>query len=207
MRIIKILIAMLFVFLPLHCFAQSPTDQLVTLLGNLNSLQATFNQTVYDGNGNALQNTQGTMDILRPGKFRWETKSPARQLLIADGKRIWFYDMDLAQVTVQRQQKAQGGSPAILLSGSVQELAQDFTISALPTKGNSVAFKLLPRNKNGMFQQLELRFANNKLHSMKLLDNLTQSTEIIFSNVVNNPNLDPSIFSFTPPKGVDVVNQ
>jgi outer membrane lipoprotein carrier protein len=207
MRTIKIMLIVLFIFLPISSFAQTAPEQLITTLQNINSLQANFKQTVYDGSGNALQATQGTLALSRPGKFRWETTTPAHQLLIADGKRIWFYDVDLAQVTVQRQQALQNGSPAMLLSGSVQKLAQDFSITTVANNANSVTYQLVPHSNKAMFQQVQLQFTNNKLRSMKLMDNLNQSTIVLFSNVQNNPNLDANLFVFTTPKGVDVVTQ
>lgn len=207
MRIIRTILFGLCFILPMQCFAQSDTDQLINVLGNINSLQANFDQTVNDANGGVLQSAQGTMSILRPGKFRWEIKAPAQQLLIADGKNIWFYDVDLAQVTKQKQQAAENGSPAMLLSGSVQKLAQDFIITTQSTSNNAMTFKLVPRSKQAMFQQVILNFKDGKLRSMKLFDNLNQATIVNFSAVKNNPQLNTKLFTFTVPKGVDVVTQ
>lgn len=208
MRIIRTILFGLCFILPMQCFAQSDADQLINVLGSINSLQANFDQTVNDANGGVLQSAQGTMSILRPGKFRWEIKAPAQQLLIADGNYIWFYDVDLAQVTKQKQQAAENGSPAMLLSGSVQKLAQDFIITAQNTNNkNALLFKLVPRSKQAMFQQVTLNFTDGKLRSMKLFDNLNQATIVNFSAVKNNPQLNAKLFIFTPPKDVDVVTQ
>jgi outer membrane lipoprotein carrier protein len=72
----------------LNCKA-SATDSLNQLLINLHSLTAHFTQTIIDGKGNILQQTSGQMALQRPGKFRWETQAPTRQLLVADGNHVW----------------------------------------------------------------------------------------------------------------------
>jgi outer membrane lipoprotein carrier protein len=42
---------------------------------------------------------------------------------------------------------------------------------------------------------------------MQLVDNFGQRTEIRFVNWARNPKLPVNLFSFTPPKGVDVVGE
>jgi len=183
-------------------FADSAADQLVKILGGLQTLQANFSQNVLDGRGNVLQRTTGEMTMQRPGKFRWEVVKPSKQLLIADGQQIWFYDVGLQQVTVQKQPTTQGNSPAALLSGSPQVLAQNFTITQV---ANDQTFKLVPKESSGLFRSVELKFDNNKLQTMRLVDNLGQVTVVTFSQVQNNPALNSGLFRFVPPKGVDVV--
>ncbi len=184
------------------------SGQLAQLLTNLKSLQATFAQTVYDGNGNVLQQTSGAMSLQRPGKFRWQVQSPSKQLLIADGKQVWFYDPDLSQVTVQKQQSDNKSSPAMLLSGSTQELTQNFVVAPAKVNDKSAqAFQLTPKQKSSLFQSVQLDFRSGQLRSMRLIDSLGQATVIRFTQVKNNPTLNPSLFRFVTPKGVDVVRE
>ena len=49
------------------------------------------------------------MALERPGRFRWQTKEPMEQLVVADGQKMWVYDVDLEQVTVKKQEKGLGG--------------------------------------------------------------------------------------------------
>lgn len=187
---------------PVVTFADPASQELVQLLSSLQTLQAQFTQTVMDGRGKAIQKTSGQMSMQRPGKFRWQTFSPSRQLLIADGNKIWFYDEGLEQVTVQKQQAVSHNSPAMLLSGSPEQLSQQFIISK---QGST--FNLVPKNKEGLFRSVQLTFSNQELANMKLIDNLGQITVVQFSQVKNNPALNASLFTFKVPQGVDVVQQ
>jgi outer membrane lipoprotein carrier protein len=56
---------------------------------NLRSLQAEFTQ-IY--RGNEIERTEsGTLWLKKPGKMRWEYRSPREKLFLSDGKNAWFY--------------------------------------------------------------------------------------------------------------------
>ena len=46
-----------------------------------------------------IETSSGTLDIARPGRFRWSYYDPYQQFLIADGLNLWSYDVDLEQVS------------------------------------------------------------------------------------------------------------
>lgn len=206
MQYLKKFLFVVVLLIPTVNYADDATNQLITILSNLHSLQANFNQTIVDGRGNQIQQTTGTMAMERPGKFRWETEQPSQQLLVADGKKIWFYDIALQQVTEQKQQSSQQNSPAMLLNGDPKTLVKKFTISA-ETKSDSSLFKLVSKSRDALFNNISLQFKNQQLHAMKLTDNFGQMTQINFTDVNTNPVLQSHLFQFTPPQGVDVVKQ
>lgn len=190
-------------FLPSILYADvTASKNLADLLTNVTGVQAQFKQTVSDNKGDVLQQTTGQMTLQRPGKFRWETQTPSKQLLVADGKKVWFYDIDLAQVSVQKQQNTNHNSPAMLLSGSVTSIVRNFIITQ-----QADSFTLKPITKSAFFSSVELDFQHDQLTGMQIADNLGQTTQIVFSHVKNNPDLSDDVFHFTPPKGVDVVTE
>lgn len=178
-------------------------DQLSHLLNNLQTSRANFTQTVMNSRGQILQQLSGKMTIQRPGRFRWEVTQPNRQLLIADGQRIWFYDIDLQQITIQTQKTATD-SPAALLSDSSKNLTQQFAIHPLM---DVQGFTLFPKNKNALFQSIILIFEKDRLQEMRLVDKLDQHTVINFSQVELNPHLPAQTFHFVMPKdkNIDIV--
>jgi outer membrane lipoprotein carrier protein len=179
-------------------------DQLSQLLNNLQTFRADFTQTVMNARGQVLQQVSGKMIIQRPGRFRWEVIRPSRQLLIADGQRIWFYDIDLQQITIQKQKSVDADSPAALLSDSPKNLTQQFIINPLM---NVQGFTLFPKNKNALFQSITLIFQKNYLREMRLIDKLDQQTVINFSKIELNPHLSSQTFHFIMPsdKNIEVV--
>ena len=103
------------------------------------TMQADFDQQVLDGNRQLLQSSQGHMWIMRPGRFRWDYKSPYKQQLVADGERLWSYDEELEQVTVQPASEVLTSTPAMLLSGDQPlELLFDIEESSATTADQRV---------------------------------------------------------------------
>lgn len=179
-------------------------EQLSQLLNNIQTYRANFTQTILNPRGQILQTVNGKMTLQRPGHFRWEINSPNRQLLIADGQHIWFYDINLQQITIQKQKKADLDSPAALLSESAKNLSQHFILYPLKT---SQGFILFPKNKNALFQSITLIFKKNLLYEMRLIDKLEQQTVINFSQAEFNPSIPASTFHFAIPrdKNIEIV--
>jgi outer membrane lipoprotein carrier protein len=193
--------------LPVSLFADTtaPIDQLGTLLQKFTTMQANFTQYSYDNTGNLIQKSTGQMALQRPGKFRWKVTSPNKQLLVADGTYLWIYDIDLAQASKQQLKGAQTTNPATLISGSVDTLKQQFTVTTTKSKGATSAYKLTPIDKQSPFKFVELDFKSSTLSAIQIRDNLDQLTKINFSDIKTNTSLDSSLFQFKAPTGVDLV--
>jgi outer membrane lipoprotein carrier protein len=191
-------------FLSLLCLISTQVlaeDQLSQLLNNLQTSRADFTQTVMNSRGQILQQVSGKMTIQRPGRFRWEVIQPNKQLLIADGQHIWFYDIDLQQITIQKQKTVNTDSPAALLSDVPKNLTQLFVIHPLM---DVQGFTLFPKNKNALFQSITLLFERDRLRQMRLIDKLNQQTVINFSQVELNLILPAHTFDFIMPKGKNI---
>jgi outer membrane lipoprotein carrier protein len=182
----------------------SALSELSQKLNSLKSARADFVQTIVDGKGRIIQQTSGEMSLQRPGKFRWEVKRPTPQLLIANGQQIWFYDIDLRQIVIQKQQTIGENSPAALLSASTSCLTRQYTVKRLANTTNKQAFQLIPKDKNALFRSISLVFQGNQLQDMSLFDKLEQRTDILFSNFEKNPTLNSLNFHFVFPKDKNV---
>lgn len=187
--------------------ADDAASRLNRILLGLTSMQADFIQQTTDGKGRALQSQSGTMSVKRPGLFRWETLKPSNQIVTANGNVLWIYDPELMQATKQTLDNQVGNTPALLLSGDPRKLNDSFVITeGQGVKGEQV-FMLKPRAKDALFDSLTVRFKGSQLLQMALADSLGQKTDIHFRNVKVNPSLKRKLFDFTPPKGVDVIDE
>ena len=184
----------------------SPAADLEKYLRGLATWTADFKQTIDDGQGNVLRSAAGRLYLQRPGKFRWDYSEPSEQLVLADGKRIWFYDKDLAQANVRDMDTTLASTPANLLSGS-GSVSTQFDITAVPPNGGLQWFQLVPKHADTDFQLVRIGFEKGELRSMFLADKLNQITQLTFSNSKRNLPLAPDLFSFEPPPGVDVIGR
>ena len=179
-------------------------DALKGMLQDTTSGKARFAQIVVDKNLKQLQQATGTMQFVRPGKFRWEYDKPYEQTIVGDGAKLWIYDKDLNQVTVRKLDKALGGSPAALLSGS-NEIDRVYNLTNLGTQEGLEWLEALPKSKENAFERIRLGFGQGGLEAMELRDQFGQTTMIKFAGFERNPKLSPESFRFTPPKGADVI--
>ena len=187
-------------------------------LAGLNSISATFTQTVTNGEGAQVESGSGKLLVLRPGRFRWEYLPAASsgqsggkaagdqgQVLVADGKNLWFYDRELAQVTVKPVETALSATPIVLLSGSSAELHDSFEIASAAPRDGLDWVEVRPRAAEADFTLARLGFNGDKLSRMIVSDRLGQTVQLDFSRSVRNARVDAASLTFKPPAGVDVI--
>ena len=182
-------------------------DQLKSFISGTRSAQAEFTQTVLHRNGKVMQTASGTMQFVRPGKFRWEYRQPYEQLIVGDGEKFWMYDADLAQVTVRKLDAALGSSPAALLSGN-NEIERGFALEEAGERDGLSWLNAKPRGSETTFSAIRMGFnAQSELVAMELNDAFGNTTVLRFAHLKRNPSLAPSRFRFTPPPGTDVLGE
>lgn len=197
----------LLLLLPVVAMADmSGTEKLDHFVKQVNTFQAHFEQTVLDPDGNLVEQAQGQFQLARPGKFRWDYNDPYPQHIVADGQNVWFYDVDLEQVTVKAQNEALEDTPATLLSG--QALPEDsYNIRNLTSNDGLTWVELTPKQSGSNFQSVMLAFNKDELQQMIMRDSFDQRTRLMFSQVKINPQFKKDTFKFSAPEGIDIVGE
>ncbi len=190
--------------LPLTSYAGVASERLDDFFANVKTLQADFHQTLIDDKGHTVKEANGVLVMQRPGKFRWDYLQPYKQLIVADGKKIWVYDSELEQVTVKPMDAALGSTPALLLSGT-KPLQENFIITELGPSDGLEWVELSPKVPDSSFERVRLAFDKTNLQRMELVDNFGQLTWLEFKKLERNVHPDPKLFVFSPPVGVDII--
>lgn len=194
-------------------------EQLNQRLQLMNSLKASFQQHIHDADGEFLQQASGRLVVKRPGMFYWHTLQPYEHVLVSDRITMWLYDVDLEQINRKPFSADLDKAPALLLSGELEEIQKHYNITVNhksvanePDKasgtqpGTLVEFTLTPLSDDGVFSTLTMVFGEPFIESMGLVDSFGQITTIQFSDVILNPQVADSQFTFVPPAGVDVIS-
>ena len=182
----------------------SANDTLKTFIERVDTYQAEFSQVVINPSGEVIERAKGRFLLARPGRFRWDYTLPYQQQIIADGEKIWFYDVDLEQVTVRTQRGVLSHSPAALLAGG-QFVASDYTIEQSRDDKNDVFITLWPQYDDATFQSIALVFSADNLIEMAMVDNFDQKTVLTFTDIVENRPLSEEMFRFAVQPGIDVI--
>ncbi|MGH8657226.1 MAG: outer membrane lipoprotein chaperone LolA [Gammaproteobacteria bacterium] len=180
-------------------------DHLDSFLRDFKTLTAKFEQTLLSEQGQQLEASRGQVYLQRPGLFRWDYSAPYQQSIVADGERVWVYDKDLEQVSVKPFDAAVTETPALLLSGST-DIDREFEVSELGKADGLEWMRLKPRKEQAQYALIRLGFAGPRVEVMELFDNFGQTTRIVFSGEKRNGRIDPALFKFVPPPGVDVLD-
>ena len=184
--------------------AAGPADRLDAYLSKLGTVYSQFEQRVFDEQRNLLEQARGALLLDRPGRFRFEYSDPP-QIIVGDGEKIWIYDPELAQVTVQDMNDALDSTPAALLT-SERPVAEVFRVETADLGGGFDWFTLTPKAEDAVFSGIRLAFANEELRRMELVDQFGQTSVIELVEIRHNPSIPTGAFVFKPPAGVDVVH-
>ncbi|HZQ74221.1 MAG TPA: outer membrane lipoprotein chaperone LolA [Burkholderiales bacterium] len=182
----------------------SSIDRFKAYLTTTRSMRAAFEQKVYDRSRRLVQESSGSFVLQRPGRFRWTYDKPSEQVIVGDGQRVWIYDKELNQVTVRKLSRALGATPAALLAGS-SDVERTFDLSDAGEQDGLEWLEAKPKDREAGFDRIRIGLGASGVQAMELTDNFGQTTSLRFSSIVRNPQVDPGLFRFEPPKGADVL--
>lgn len=180
------------------------TDRLKAFIAGAKTAEADFTQTVADKNGRVTQQASGRMAFARPGKFRWDYSKPYEQVIVGDGVKLWLYDADLEQVTVKSLGDVIAGTPAALLAGD-NAIEKYFALKDAGVADGLEWLEATPKSKDTTFERIRMGFKGDTLVQMELFDFFGQRTTLRLSRLERNPRIPATRFTFTPPKGVDII--
>lgn len=197
-----------FLILSFNVFADG-ISELNTFVNNVSSMSSEFSQIVLDKKGLKLQDVEGVMLFKRPNKFRWDYLKPYQNQIISDGDRLYMYDQDLRQVSINPITKVAGSTPLLIIAG--KNVEKYFMLKNIEEQANNefnLNFKwveAIPKEEGSGFSKVILGLTENKLSMMKIIDAFEHTTTITFKNAKYNVSLIDNDFLFKTPSGVDVV--
>lgn len=184
---------------------EQDVQRLTQLLEKSQTIEANFSQLTLGADGTSLQETSGKMTVKRPGLFYWHTDAPQEQVVVSDGKNVTLWDPDLEQATIKKLDVRLNQTPALLLSGDVED--QPELDIASKEQGEVMDFTLKPKTKDTLFDSLRVSFRKGLINDMQLIDSVGQRTNILFNGVKANQAVPDSKFKFDIPKGADVIKE
>jgi outer membrane lipoprotein carrier protein len=177
---------------------------------HLQTLQAEFTET-YRGAG--IERTEsGSLWLKKPGKMRWEYRSPKEKLFLSDGKDAWFYlpgDRQVRRTSTKKLDDLR--SPLGFLLGKSRLEKELDGLSAAPdvvplTAGNTV-LRGVPKAMADRIHEVVLEITPDYRIARIQFEEADESvTEYRFSDQRENAGIPDQRFHFVPPPGVEIVD-
>ena len=190
-----------------HAVAHSVDDH----YNHLRSLEADFTE-IYQGGG-IERSESGTLRLKKPGKMRWDYRSPQEKLFVSDGNNVWLY---LPQEKQARRSSLKNlddlRSPLAILLGKAKLEKELRNLSFAPDvqawkPGDSI-LRGVPRGMEDRVEQVLLEITPDYRIARILIQERDDSiTEYRFSNQKENTVLSEKLFEFSPPPGIETVDE
>ncbi|MBF4433343.1 outer membrane lipoprotein chaperone LolA [Vibrio anguillarum] len=180
----------------------APKEELSQRLALNAGFSATFAQQVISPEGDIVMEGQGKVDIVRPSLFRWQTTAPDENLLVSDGKTLWYYSPFIEQVSIYNQEQATEQTPFVLLTRDrasdwdhykVAQNGDDFTLTPTAVDSNQGPFQIAIDEKG-------------IVKGFNVIEQDGQKSLFTFSDVQLTP-AAKARFTFQIPQGVEVDDQ
>jgi len=205
MRYIVNTVALLSIFL-FSGAALSNADMtaLASNLQRIENVKANFEQRVIGQDAQLLEVSTGVLYLQKPGKFKWEY-SNQEQLIVSDGEKIYFQMNDLEQVIERDFQQAIETVPSLVLVSDLSKLDALFDVDAKKSFGNVDIFYLTPKAAQSTYSSIVLSFMESNLLSLKIIDGIGQSTEVVMQSKLDYSELSSNEFNYSAPQGYDLI--
>ena len=203
---IRLVTALLALVLSFKISAQNgPIGELDLLLRNIKTLSADVLQLIVESDGGVLEESEIKMHLKKPNGFYWETTAPFPELIVTNGQLLWNYQPDLEQVIVEDWNSDDSELAAQLLNGKTDNLAEEYyavTINSEETK----SFELSPKMNDSIYNMITISFLNDRLDMIYMDGKNGERTVWQFNGLVMNSFIEDSLFDFTIPSGIEVIN-
>lgn len=181
----------------------------------LHSLSAQFSQIVRVDQSASTQSVTGSIDFQRPDFLHIVHRGPEQQTIVSDGTTLWIWRRDSNQVIQADLKEWRQSDPlaqGLLNFGGYAQLLKRYQVNitsiSMPDKDGYRRFELLLRPR----QMSSAPDFVLKLH-VDTHDFIPYETELetggisvrsSLDHIRFNPNLEPTLFHFTPPAGADI---
>jgi chaperone LolA len=191
-------------------------DGMAFKYGNLQSLRSGYVRTTTTPSTDAVFKNQASQ--MASGVLFWkkayllklEQTKPRAEDMLTDGSTAWWYIPEEKTVHLYKDVDLSGEFyPLTAFFDGLDELKKNFKISAVPEDKNRVdqfGFLLTPK-KEGNGTITVWCDKNSMLTGFRLSAATGEQTDFVLENLVVNPDIPDSFFTFKPAKGVTVVEE
>ncbi|MGA1663479.1 MAG: outer membrane lipoprotein chaperone LolA [Methylophilaceae bacterium] len=183
-------------------FAQ-PSSDLSILLNKNESFQGSFNQIVFDNQGQIIEEANGKVIFKKPHFFKWIYKKPHQNQIISDGEIIYIYDPDLSQVIMSQFSQSNSNNPSLIF---FQKNIEKFFKVTTKSIDGELWYRCQSLSDDADYESLELKFdSQGKVLAMNIIDRLKNKILVNFEDIQTNIKINEATFLFNVPENVEII--
>jgi len=183
-------------------FAQ-PSSDLSILLNKNESFQGSFNQIVFDNQGQIIEEANGKVIFKKPHFFKWIYKKPHQNQIISDGEIIYIYDPDLSQVIMSQFSQSNNNNPSLIF---FQKNIEKFFKVTTKSINGELWYRCQSLSDDADYETLELKFdSQGKVLAMNIIDRLKNKILVNFEDIQTNIKINEATFLFNVPENVEII--
>ncbi len=185
---------------------QSPLETLISTLAETSSIQADVEQLILSQDGREIQALQAELLMQKPDKLNWHVIEPYEEMMVSDGKSLWYYEPDLEQVSIQDFPDDVENNPILLINDDLQAIENAYEVSMGYVDEEVKQYILLPLTASSSYERFSMTFSGSDLVQMQFESSVGQLTSFSFTNIINNAEIEPAVFSFVIPADIEIID-
>lgn len=190
-------------------------DRAVAAWSKVKTARASFEQTITNSLTGSSANARGEFQQQRPNRLAIRFTEPAGDRIIADGTFIWIYLPSSQPGQVIKRSAADGGAVPLDITGEFltdPRTRYDVTGAGSSTVAGHAAHALVLLPKEGTQKQFDKATIwvdddDGLIRQFEVVEPSGVTRRIRITSLEPNASVDRSVFSFTPPAGVRVVER
>jgi outer membrane lipoprotein carrier protein len=178
------------------------------------SLTADFKQVASSITGRHKRRGAGTMQLLKPGRMRWDYMEPDQQVVICDGKSVSMYFAKQKQMIVSPAKQYLESDVTYSFFAGTGDIIRDFDVQSpdpddLDKMAGTYQIKIIPRHSHPQVDYINLWVDAKSylLKRVKVTDKFGSQTDISFTNIKRNVDISPAVFNYMPPLDTEIIKQ
>ncbi len=183
-------------------------------------LRARFSQNYIRAVVGRASLSTGTLTFKKPGRMRWDYDKPEARMFLSTGQVLWLYEPEEKQAFKQDLKSSQLPAALAFLMGK-GKITDEFEVAfaqekqdgkdakdKLPGRPGDLRLALTPKQPQSAYKSITFVVDPKEflVRESVLVDAQGNTNHFTFENIEVNPKLADSLFKWTPPAGVRVVD-
>lgn len=172
------------------------------------SFSATFTQQLFNAEAKETEDKTGTLFFKKPMQIVWQVQTPMQEKIVVLEDTIWHYIPEDSIAFKYPIDMLSDIVPFLQIVTGQIDISTVFSPTVQEKTNTTITYLLKPRQDHPIILNvlITINTVTNELTSIKITDYYHNTNSVTFTKFTPNPELEQTIFSFTPPDGTNIID-